>query len=68
MPKKSTTKQASGGARLKASGRVPVLLGLLPDQAETIRAAAAADGRPVTQFLVHYGLETAKRILRKSTN
>jgi len=61
------TKQTSGGARLKASGKVPVLLGLLPEEAEEIRAAAKLDGRPVTQFLTYHGLAAAKKIRKKSS-
>lgn len=63
MAKKKT--QASGGARLKAAGRHPVLLGLTPEQRAKIQAAAAADNRPVTQFLVHHGLAAAEKILEK---
>jgi uncharacterized protein (DUF1778 family) len=67
MAKKKSTgkpKQASGGARLKAAGKVAVLLGLRPDQAATLRAAAEKDGRPLTQFLVFHGLAAAEKILK----
>lgn len=43
-------------------GRRPVLLGLQPAEYETIKAAAALDGRPVTQFLIYHGLKEAERI------
>lgn len=67
MPvKKNARRQASGGARLVASGKRPVLLGLAPDQHECIAEAAAATGRPVTQFLIFHGLMAAKKILEKS--
>lgn len=59
-------KQASGGAKLKAAGKHPVLIGLTADQREKIQEAAATDGRPVTQFLVYHGLMAAKKILEKS--
>jgi uncharacterized protein (DUF1778 family) len=68
MAKKKPTgkkKQASGGARLTASGKVPVLLGLRPEQAEALRAAAEKDGRPLTQFLIFHGLAAAEKILKK---
>ncbi len=69
MAKKTkAAKPTSGGARLKASGRHPVLLGLMPDQLATARAAANADGRPLTQFFVHHGLAAAEKILKKSAN
>ncbi len=58
-------KQKSGGARMRDSGKIPVLLGLTASQRETIRSAAESDGRPVTQFLVFYGLLAAKKILGK---
>lgn len=64
-PKK---KPPSGGARLTAAGKTPVLLGLLPEQRETLLAAAAAECRPLTQFLIFHGLEAAKKILKKSDN
>lgn len=66
MPAKSKAKpQASGGARLIASGKRPVSLGLLPEQHEKLSAAAALDGRPLTQFLVFHGLKAAEKILGK---
>lgn len=59
-------KKLSGGASIKASGKSPVLLGLTPEQKDKLQAAAKADNRPLTQFLVHHGLEAAGKILRKS--
>jgi hypothetical protein len=56
---------ASGGARLRASGKKAVLLGLTQDQYDDIFAAAKIDGRYATQFLTHYGLAAAKKILGK---
>ena len=60
------TKKPSGGAALMSSGKIPVLLGLRPDEAELIRAAAATEHRPVTQFLTHHGLLAAEKILKNS--
>lgn len=68
MASRKQAKQASGGARLKAAGKHPVLLGLTADQIATVKAAAEHDGRPVTQFLVYHGLQAAKKILGKSSN
>lgn len=51
MPK-AKTKQASGGARLKASGKCPVLLGLEPSLHDALKALAKAERRPLTQFII----------------
>lgn len=59
-------KQASGGKRLAAKGRKPVLLALTPEQHATLFAAAALDNRRATQFLIHYGLAAAGKILSKN--
>jgi len=59
------TKQASGGARLAAAGKQPILLGVTPEQKEKLKAAATTDGRPLTQFLVFHGLQAAEKILKK---
>lgn len=58
-------KQISGGARLTASGRKPILLGVTQAELDTIRQAAQIDRRPVTQFLILHGLAAAERILGK---
>ena len=60
--------QLSGGARLTASGKKPMLLGLTPEQHEEIRLASAAEGRPMAQYAVfHLGL-AAKKTLQKMRN
>jgi uncharacterized protein (DUF1778 family) len=61
-------KQMSGGARLRASGKRAVLLGLTPEQHAAIRAAAESEGRPVTQFLVFHGLAAAKKANRRNNS
>ena len=63
---KTPKKPMSGGARIKASGKSPVLLGLPPEQKEMLQRAAELDGRPLTQFLIFHGLAAAKKILEKS--
>lgn len=57
---------ATSSARMKAAGKTPSLLWLDPDQRRTVEEAAAIDGRPMTQFLLHHGLTAAKKILAKS--
>ena len=63
---KTPKKPMSGGARIKASGKSPMLLGVLPEQKDILRKAAAIDGRPMTQFLLFHALAAAKKILEKS--
>lgn len=65
MEKKKSS-QASGGKRLVASGKHPVTLGLLPEQRDRLRAAAQAEGRPVTQFVIYHALQAAEKILKKT--
>ena len=59
-------RKRSGGASLVASGRKPILLGLPTDEHDILRRAAAIERRPMTQFLIHYGIAAAKKILEKS--
>lgn len=62
MPKKKT-KQASGGARLVASGKIPMTLGLTTEERDLIRQAASAEGRhAMTEFVLHHALEAARKI------
>lgn len=68
MARQKTTRQASGGARLIASGRKPVLLGLTPEQYEKMGRAAEKIGLKLTQFLVFQGLAAAEKILGKPGN
>jgi uncharacterized protein (DUF1778 family) len=63
---KTPKKPISGGARIKLSGKSPVLLGILPEQKEVLQKAAELDGRPMTQFLLFHALAAAKKILDKS--
>jgi len=64
--KMAAAKQLSGGAKLAAAGRRPMLLGWLPEHREIIQAAAKADGRSMSQFVYHYGLRAAREILAES--
>lgn len=61
MPRKRIK---SGGARLVEAGKKPVLLGLTPEQHEKIAAAADHEHRRITQFITHYGLRAAEKILK----
>ena len=60
-----SVKRRSGGAVMAATGKLPVQLWFTPADMVILRQAAQADGRPVTQVLAHYGLEAAKKILKK---
>jgi len=59
-------KQLSGGARLKLSGKHPILLGVSEEHFQEFSAAAAIENRPVTQFVIHHALMAARKISRKS--
>lgn len=65
MSKKKPPKQSSGGARLIASGKKPVSLGIWPDDHAVLTAAAQEERIPLTMFLIRSGLEAAKKILEK---
>lgn len=61
-------RQASGGARLKASGKHPQLLGWDQADWQLIVEAAGLDRRSMTQFVQIAALAAAKKILEKSRN
>lgn len=63
--RKHQEKPVSGGARLIAAGRHPVLLGPTEEQHARLAQAAKVDGRPLTQFLLFHGLVAAEKILKK---
>jgi hypothetical protein len=60
------TKSKSGGTKMQAAGYKPVQLWLTLEQHKKLFAAASADGRPATQFLLFHGLKAAETILRKN--
>lgn len=67
MPKVAKLqKPRSGWQRVKAAGLHSFQLALTTEQREIFRQAAAADGRSVTQFLIHHGLAAAEKFLKKS--
>jgi hypothetical protein len=65
---KRAAKQASGGARLAAAGRVPQLLGWPEEDHDVIREAARVERLHMTQFVQRHALAAAKRILAKSSD
>lgn len=63
MAKKRPKKAAgmSGGARLMAKGRVPVQLGLEPDEVELIDSVRG--DTPRTKFITRAAIAEARRVL-----
>lgn len=59
-------KRPHASARLTDAGKKPVQLWLDETTREKIFAAAHADGRHATQFLIFHGLKAAEKILEKS--
>jgi uncharacterized protein (DUF1778 family) len=53
----------SGGAKLKASGRKAILLGVTPEQFDKIKLAASLEMRPVTQFVTFYTVKAADAVI-----
>ena len=50
---------------MAAKNLKPILLGVTAAEHDLLRAAAAAERRPITQFLLVRGLVAAKKILKK---
>lgn len=65
MAKVVKKKKVSGGGRLKAQGKSLVWVSPDADQKERIRMAAAAAGKPMSQFLLDVGLAEADVILKR---
>lgn len=65
---KKTRKPTSGGGRMRAAGKKPMLLGWLPEQLEGVRQAAAAEGIYPTQYVMRAALREAEEFLRKRTS
>lgn len=63
MAEKKKRKQLSGGAKLKASGRKAILLGVTPEQFDTFKLAASLEMRPVSQFVTFYALQAAEKVI-----
>lgn len=57
------TKRASGGARMVAAGKKPMLLGWGPEYADLIERAANAQGLRMTEFVMAAALAAARDVL-----
>lgn len=64
--KKPTPKRASGGARMLAIGKKPIMIGLTADEHDLVRQAADLVGRPMAQLAKYVLLSEAKNILEKN--
>lgn len=58
-------KRTSGHAALKAAGRHPLQIGIPIDDYPAIVAAAEAEGRTVSNFVVWHATQAARKILEK---
>jgi uncharacterized protein (DUF1778 family) len=67
-PKKKPRRQLSGAAKMRQSGKHPILLGVTPEDLELLRQAAALERRPVAQFVVFHSLAAAAVLLSKNLN
>ena len=67
MPTQGRKPRLSGAAKMKAAGKLPVLLGITPEQKAQLKAAAKLEGRPLTQYVVFHSLQTAARQLCQFT-
>lgn len=54
----------SGGARLIASGKRPILVGPTAEQHAELSKAAAIENRPVAQFVLHHALKAAALVAK----
>ena len=59
-------KRPSGHAALVNAGRHPVQVGIPIEDMPAIRAAAAIEGRTVSNFVVFHATQAAKGILKRS--
>lgn len=57
------TKQASGGKRLGASGKKPILLGATREEWAVIHTVAKHERRPMTQYILHHIMELAAKTI-----
>ena len=66
MDTKKKRKQKSGGAKLKAAGKRAILLGVTPDQFDTLKLAASLEMRPVPQFVTFHAVQAAENLISKA--
>jgi uncharacterized protein (DUF1778 family) len=65
MAQKKKPASKSSSATHKAAGRRPSLIWFDDEDRATIQAAAKAEHRPMTQFVVHHSLAAARKIVAK---
>lgn len=65
---KKPVKQRSGGARIVAAGKKPVLLALTPEQHDILRRVADAECRSMTQTVIYHLFPLLKKILEIRPN
>ncbi len=72
MKKKKATpekkKRPSGGAVLKAAGKTGVLVGFTADELEVLDRACEREGRSRANFVGHYSILAASKLLGKAPN
>jgi uncharacterized protein (DUF1778 family) len=56
-------KQKSGYAKLKASGKRAILLGVSQEEYRQLKAAAECERRSVAGFVTYYAVQTALEVL-----
>lgn len=66
MAEKKKRKQLSGGAKLKAAGRKPILLGVTQEQYDKLKLAASLEMRPVSQFVTFHALQAADKVIAQA--
>jgi uncharacterized protein (DUF1778 family) len=63
MASKDKGKPMSGGAKLKASGRLAIMITVDPTDKVKIEEAAALEMRPVSQFVAYHAILAAEERL-----
>jgi uncharacterized protein (DUF1778 family) len=61
MAKRKPPKGATGGSRMSALGYKPIQFWVDAEELETLQAAAKADRRPLTKFVLRAALKEAWR-------
>lgn len=65
---KAKPKQASGSARIKASGKIPFLLALTPEERAWIEKGAKLDSRNLSQFLTYHAVAAARKLEKENNS
>lgn len=61
-------KLLSGGARMVAAGKRPILLGPSNEEWEILKKAAENENRAVTQYVLYHALTAAKKNISRKSN